>query len=184
MCRSTSISTAPDPNCIRPNRSGSPRAAASSTTLRCPPMIGSSDGLPCLRQRWAPTRCPSFRLVSIRPLYLWRSTQQAQKIHESSAFGCSTRTSIRGKRIVNFVTMRLILSFALSFLLVSANARAELAFFANGRSLSVKGHRVEEDRLVLVLRSGGEIVCSPGLIVRITPDEVPYPEPEPVPDRT
>jgi hypothetical protein len=80
--------------------------------------------------------------------------------------------------------MRLILSFALSFLLVSANARAELAFFANGRSLSVKGHRVEEDRLVLLLRSGGEIVCSPGLIVRITPDEVPYPEPEPVPDGT
>src|SRR5206468_3083320 len=28
------------------------------------------------------------------------------------------------------------------------------------------------------LRAGGEIVCEPASIARITPDEVPYPEPE------
>ncbi len=77
--------------------------------------------------------------------------------------------------------MRSIGSLTFAFLLVSATARAELAFFANGRSLSVKGHRLEEDRLVLELRSGGEVVCSPALIVRIVPDEVPYPEPETAP---
>jgi soluble lytic murein transglycosylase-like protein len=66
------------------------------------------------------------------------------------------------------------------FMLCSAStARAELVFFATGRSLSVKSHRTEGASLVLTLRSGGEIVCEPSLIVRIAPDEVPYPEPEP-----
>jgi soluble lytic murein transglycosylase-like protein len=57
-------------------------------------------------------------------------------------------------------------------------ARAELVFFASGRSMSVKGHRVEGHSLVLLLRAGGEIVCDPATITRIAPDEVPYPEPE------
>jgi Transglycosylase SLT domain len=58
-------------------------------------------------------------------------------------------------------------------------ARAELAFFANGRSISVKGHRVEGDSLVLALRAGGEMVVASSMIVNFAPDEVPYPEPEP-----
>jgi len=58
-------------------------------------------------------------------------------------------------------------------------ARAELVFFQSGRSLSVKGHHIEGDSLVLTLRGGGEIVCEPSVIARIAPDEVPYPEPEP-----
>jgi soluble lytic murein transglycosylase-like protein len=57
-------------------------------------------------------------------------------------------------------------------------AHAELAFFANGQSMSIKAHRVDGESLVLSLRSGGEIVCEPALIVRFAPDEVPYPEPE------
>src|SRR5258708_39647964 len=57
-------------------------------------------------------------------------------------------------------------------------AHAELVFFSSGRSLSVKGHRLEGDSLVLMLRGGGEIVCEPSVIARIAPDEVPYPEPE------
>jgi soluble lytic murein transglycosylase-like protein len=59
-------------------------------------------------------------------------------------------------------------------------ARAELAYFATGRTLSIKAHRVEGESLVLTLRNGGEIVCEAGAIARFTPDEVPYPEPEPV----
>src|SRR6266850_8241646 len=55
---------------------------------------------------------------------------------------------------------------------------AELVFFQSGRSLSVKGHHIEGDSLVLMLRGGGEIVCEPSVIARIAPDEVPYPEPE------
>jgi soluble lytic murein transglycosylase-like protein len=57
-------------------------------------------------------------------------------------------------------------------------ARAELVFFNTGRSLSVKSHRVDGDSLVLVLRSGGEIVCEASIVSRFAPDEVPYPEPE------
>ena len=61
---------------------------------------------------------------------------------------------------------------------VATPARGELVFFASGRSLSVKGHRVEGDSLVLALRSGGEVICELSVITRIEPDEVPYPEPE------
>jgi hypothetical protein len=57
-------------------------------------------------------------------------------------------------------------------------AHAEIVYFATGRTLSVQSHRVEGNTLVLTLRSGSEVVCAPGLITRIAPDEVPYPEPE------
>ncbi len=58
-------------------------------------------------------------------------------------------------------------------------ARAELVFFASGRSLSVRSTKLDGDSLILRLRSGGEIVCDRSVITRIEPDEVPYPEPEP-----
>ena len=67
---------------------------------------------------------------------------------------------------------------ALSFLGIATPARAELVFFASGRTLSVKGHRTDGSSMVLTLRSGGEVTCETDLITRITPDEVPYPEPE------
>jgi membrane-bound lytic murein transglycosylase B len=60
----------------------------------------------------------------------------------------------------------------------AAPARAELAFFANGHTLSIKSHRIDGDSLTLTLRGGGEIVCEPSAIVRFAPDEVPYPEEE------
>jgi soluble lytic murein transglycosylase-like protein len=63
-------------------------------------------------------------------------------------------------------------------LAASVPARAELAFFASGAPMSIKGHHVDGESLVLSLRSGGEIVCDPSLIVRFSPDEVPYPEPQ------
>jgi soluble lytic murein transglycosylase-like protein len=75
---------------------------------------------------------------------------------------------------------RLIL--VIGFLALAVPARAELVFFATGRSLSVKGHRTDGDSLVLTLRNGGEIVCESSVIVRIAPDEVPYPEPEAPPE--
>jgi soluble lytic murein transglycosylase-like protein len=56
-------------------------------------------------------------------------------------------------------------------------AHAELVFFANGRSLSVKSHRLEGEQLILTLRGGGEVTCDRSVIARIEPDEVPYPEP-------
>ena len=57
-------------------------------------------------------------------------------------------------------------------------ARAEIAFFHSGATLSVKEHHVDGDSLVLTLRNGGQIVCQPSMIERFAPDEVPYPEPE------
>lgn len=63
-----------------------------------------------------------------------------------------------------------------------APARAELAFFANGRSMSIKGHVTDGESLTLTLRNGGTMTVEPSMIARFAPDEVPYPEPEaPVP---
>jgi len=56
-------------------------------------------------------------------------------------------------------------------------ARAEIVYLASGRTMSVLGHRVSGDTIVLSLRGGGEIACSGALVDRIAPDEVPYPEP-------
>jgi hypothetical protein len=63
-----------------------------------------------------------------------------------------------------------------ALLAAAAPARAELVFFANGRTMSVRAHRVEGDRLILELRTGGQIECDPSAIMEIAPDEVPYPE--------
>jgi soluble lytic murein transglycosylase-like protein len=74
-------------------------------------------------------------------------------------------------RFVSFV------SFALMFL-SCVPASAELLYFSNGRTMSVKSFRIEGTTLVLSLRSGGEISCETSVIARIEPDEVPYPETE------
>jgi hypothetical protein len=63
--------------------------------------------------------------------------------------------------------------------LVAQTARAELVFFATGRYMSVKSHRLDGDSLVLNLRAGGDMVCDRSIVVSIEPDEVPYPDPEP-----
>jgi len=63
----------------------------------------------------------------------------------------------------------------------AAPAQAELAYFQNGRTVSIKEHHTEGNSLVLTLRNGGQIVCDASVIARFAPDEVPYPEPEPEP---
>jgi len=73
---------------------------------------------------------------------------------------------------------RISTAIAFVFALGVSEARAEIVYFATGHTLSIKEHRAEDDKLVLSLRAGGEIVCDPMLIDRIVPDEVPYPEPE------
>jgi hypothetical protein len=74
----------------------------------------------------------------------------------------------------------LLLGTALVVLLTYAvPAQAELVYFSNGRTLSVKAYRVEGESLVLLLRGGGEIVCESSIVSRIEPDEVPYPEEAP-----
>ena len=68
-----------------------------------------------------------------------------------------------------------------ALLLSAAPVRAEIAYFQNGRTLSIKEHHSDGDSLVLTLRNGGQIVCEASVITRFAPDEVPYPEPEPPP---
>jgi hypothetical protein len=68
---------------------------------------------------------------------------------------------------------------SLTFCALPANA--EIVFFNTGRTLSIKEHHadlVDDEKLVLTMRAGGEILCDPSIIDRIVPDEVPYPEPE------
>ena len=54
---------------------------------------------------------------------------------------------------------------------VQISARAETAFFDNGNSISVTGHRIEGDSVVLMLHDGGEMVSSSSSIVRFGPDD-------------
>jgi soluble lytic murein transglycosylase-like protein len=77
--------------------------------------------------------------------------------------------------------MKRALFATIGVLLFALPARAEIVFFSTGRTLSIKEHKIDptdDEKLILTLRSGGEIVCEPAIIDRIVPDEVPYPEPE------
>ncbi|MEQ1911367.1 MAG: transglycosylase SLT domain-containing protein [Vicinamibacterales bacterium] len=69
------------------------------------------------------------------------------------------------------------MSVVVCLLAVAQTAHAEIVFFSNGRTMSVRSHRAEGDRLVLSLRSGGEMVVDAALVAEVGPDEVPYPEP-------
>jgi soluble lytic murein transglycosylase-like protein len=72
---------------------------------------------------------------------------------------------------------KLTVVLSLSLVCVSTPARAELAFFENGNSISIKGHRIDGDSVVLTLPDGGEMVSGSSSIVRFGPDAVPYAEP-------
>lgn len=61
---------------------------------------------------------------------------------------------------------------------VAPSASADLVHLSTGRTLSVREVRVVEGRAILTLRTGGQVECPADLIVRIDPDEVPWPEPE------
>ena len=76
--------------------------------------------------------------------------------------------------------MRVLLAVTLACAGIAAPAQAEIVYLASGRTLAVKGHRVDGDRIVLTLRGGGDVNIDRALIDKIVPDEVPYPEAEPV----
>jgi soluble lytic murein transglycosylase-like protein len=88
-------------------------------------------------------------------------------------------TSMRGSTLVRpvFVSLASIVAMAV----FAGEARAEIAYFQTGRTMSVKEHHMEGEAMVLTLRDGGQILCPPSTIARFAPDEVPYPEPEPAP---
>lgn len=72
-----------------------------------------------------------------------------------------------------------LLGTALAFVCGATSAHAEIVVLSSGRTLSVKGHRVDGNAVVLQMRSGGEVTCDKSLIETILPDEVPHPEPQP-----
>ena len=59
----------------------------------------------------------------------------------------------------------------------SSAARAEIVVFKNGRTMSVKSHRVSGEMATVQLRDGGEVTFPASIVDRVDPDEVPYPEP-------
>jgi soluble lytic murein transglycosylase-like protein len=81
-----------------------------------------------------------------------------------------------------FMNCRLPICLAATLACVTfvASAQAEIVHLTSGRTLSVKGHRDDGDRIVLTLRGGGDVNIDKTLVDRIVPDEVPYPEPESV----
>lgn len=76
------------------------------------------------------------------------------------------------------VNKRLLFSL-LTLAMIMASARqinAEVIFFANGRTMSVKDYRVVGDTVTVTLRQGGEATFDRALVARIGPDEVPFPD--------
>ena len=83
------------------------------------------------------------------------------------------------------LTLKDCLAVAAVTLVFAGPASAEIAVLGSGQTLSIKGHRlIDGDRIVLQLRSGGEVTCDKTLIEKILPDEVPFKEPEQAPVAT
>ncbi len=70
------------------------------------------------------------------------------------------------------------LTATLAFGLFAAPASRRNCPSHHGRTLSVKGHRIDGETIVLTLRGGGEVNIDKTLVEKIVADEVPYPEPE------
>ncbi len=56
--------------------------------------------------------------------------------------------------------------------LLGTSARAEIALLANGQTLKLDGHRVEDGLVVLVLKGGGEMSVPAATVQGFVPDEV------------
>jgi soluble lytic murein transglycosylase-like protein len=72
-------------------------------------------------------------------------------------------------------TKRLVFSLLMSAIVLGSVSQlnAEILFFANGRSMSVKDYRIDGDVIVVTLRHGGQAAFDASLVSRIAPDEIP-----------
>src|SRR5512147_822853 len=68
--------------------------------------------------------------------------------------------------------MRRLLLPLLVLPLLGGVARAEIALLANGQTLKLDGHRVEDGLVVLVLKGGGEMSVPAATVRGFVPDEV------------
>ncbi len=74
-------------------------------------------------------------------------------------------------------SLAVLLGAALAVLGLPALAAADILVFKTGRTMSVASARVEGDRMVIVLRGGGDGTFPLSMVERVDPDEVPYPDP-------
>ena len=58
----------------------------------------------------------------------------------------------------------------------AAQMNAEVIFFANGRTMSVKDYKITGDSITVTLRQGGQATFDRALIAGIAEDEAPYPD--------
>jgi len=70
-----------------------------------------------------------------------------------------------------------ITALAALVLVFATAASAEILVFKSGQSMSVRSYRVDGDLAIAVLRAGGEVTFPATMIIRVDPDEVPYPAP-------
>lgn len=70
---------------------------------------------------------------------------------------------------------RLVFSLLTSAMVLAAVSQinAEVIFFANGRTMSVKDYRISGDTVTVTLRQGGEATFDKALISHIAPSEIP-----------
>lgn len=75
-------------------------------------------------------------------------------------------------------TRRLAFSLLTSAIVLASVSQinAEMIFFANGRTMSVKDYRIAGDTITVTLRHGGEASFDRAIVAHIAPDEVPEPE--------
>jgi hypothetical protein len=93
--------------------------------------------------------------------------------------GHASQTSARGSgsRRIRLAGRRTWPLLAALVLCAPSIASADILVFTTGRTMSVASSRLENDRLVVTLREGGEASFPRALIARIDQDEVPYPSP-------
>ena len=70
--------------------------------------------------------------------------------------------------------MRLLLALIVSAIAMPASA--EVIVFSSARSMSVAAHRFDGERVIVMLRGGGEMTFDRSLVTEIKPDEVPWVE--------
>ena len=77
--------------------------------------------------------------------------------------------------------MRLLVPLVVLGLVISArDARAEIVVLKNGRTMSVKSCTLTDTTATIRLRQGGEVSFPASMIDRVDPDEVPYPDDQPL----
>src|SRR5436189_1100421 len=89
------------------------------------------------------------------------------------------RWTMMGHLIVRNLACGLTIAAGLA---VATPASAELLFFSDAQSMSIAGHRIEGDRVIVTLRGGGEMTIESARVSKILPDEVAYPDPQAAPE--